>query len=183
MYNYILDRLPDAYEGYLIRTDFRIGVQINMALTDTELSNFEKQCIALGLLYGCGIPSDINLAVDGLSWFMNGGTMPGTHDEEDGPRSFDFQIDGTRIWSGFRRVYGLDLSRERLHWFHFLGMISDLGECAFTDVIGYRVAKIDKLPKDMQADYRRLKKMYELPEILDDESQEATDKFMSLLNG
>lgn len=182
MHDLILDRLPEAYEGHLIRTDFRIGIQINQALTDNALTDIEKQSVAFSLLYGKGIPSDLAVAADGLSWFMNGGAKPETSDNDE-PRSFDFEIDSPRIWSGFRRVYALDLSRAKLHWFEFLAMLSDLGECAFTDVIGYRVTKIDKLPKDMQGDYRRLRDLYKLPAVLDDESQQVADEFMAALKG
>ena len=30
MYNAMLDRLPEDYNGWLIRTDYRIGVQIQL---------------------------------------------------------------------------------------------------------------------------------------------------------
>ena len=37
MFNLLLDALPTEYEGYLIRTDYRIGIQISQALEDEEL--------------------------------------------------------------------------------------------------------------------------------------------------
>ena len=42
MYNIMLDGLPDEYEGYLIRTDFRIGMQISEAMNDVNLAEPEK---------------------------------------------------------------------------------------------------------------------------------------------
>ena len=32
MYNFLLDSLPEDYEGYLLRTDYRVGIQISQAL-------------------------------------------------------------------------------------------------------------------------------------------------------
>ena len=68
MYNAMLDRLPEDYNGWLIRTDYRIGVQIQLCISDPELSDNEKTAIALNLLYGRGMP-DLQTAIDGLSWF------------------------------------------------------------------------------------------------------------------
>ena len=39
MYNFLLDSLPEDYEGYLLRTDYRVGIQISQALEDEELSS------------------------------------------------------------------------------------------------------------------------------------------------
>ena len=47
MFNLLLDALPAEYEGYLIRTDYRIGIQISQALEDEELEPYEKIGIAL----------------------------------------------------------------------------------------------------------------------------------------
>ena len=61
MLNIILDGFPDEYEGYLIRTDFRVGMQISEALNDVDLAEPEKMMTALRLLYGNGIPPDLSL--------------------------------------------------------------------------------------------------------------------------
>ena len=53
MYNMLLDRLPTDYNGYLIRTSFRIGMQICMCLKDDNYTEEEKLGIAFDLLYGC----------------------------------------------------------------------------------------------------------------------------------
>ena len=37
MFNIMLDKLPSEFEGYLIRTDFRIGIQISQAIADVNL--------------------------------------------------------------------------------------------------------------------------------------------------
>ena len=56
MFNPLLDRLPEDYNGWLIRTDFRIGVQIQLCIADPELDDCDKTAVALGLLYGNGVP-------------------------------------------------------------------------------------------------------------------------------
>ena len=54
MFNMLLDRLPISYKGYLIRTDYRIGIQISLALDDPDLSDNDRVWVALSLLYGAG---------------------------------------------------------------------------------------------------------------------------------
>ena len=46
MFNMLLDRLPSSYKGYLIRTDYRIGIQISLALDDPDLSDNDRVWVA-----------------------------------------------------------------------------------------------------------------------------------------
>ena len=55
MFNLLLDRLPSDYKGYLIRTDYRIGIQISLALDDPELNENDRVMVALSLLFGAGM--------------------------------------------------------------------------------------------------------------------------------
>lgn len=71
--NIMLDGMPTEYEGYLIRTDFRIGMQISEALNDVNLADPEKMITAIHLLYGRSVPADPGVAEAGLRWFMRGG--------------------------------------------------------------------------------------------------------------
>ena len=71
MYNAMLDRLPEDYNGWLVRTDYRIGVQIQLCISDPDLTDSEKTWTALNLLYGRGVPPDLQTALDGLSWFLS----------------------------------------------------------------------------------------------------------------
>ncbi len=127
MLNIILDGFPDEYEGYLIRTDFRVGMQISEALNDVDLAKPEKMMTALRLLYGNGIPPDSDVAESGLRWFMAGGNPDEEHIPDGKPPTFDFEQDNRLLYSAFRARYGIDLTREGLHWFAFLAMLGDLG--------------------------------------------------------
>ena len=107
MYNFLLDSLPEDYEGYLLRTDYRVGIQISQALEDDELSPQERLAVAFSLLYGNGTPP-AEIAYQGLQWFLNGGNLPeqeeGQEDsgeEDPGIRFFSFDYDAARLYSGF----------------------------------------------------------------------------------
>ena len=186
MFNLLLDALPAEYEGYLIRTDYRIGIQISQALEDEELEPYEKIGIALSLLYGNGIPP-ADIAYAGLRWFLNAGldqpqdeedtgTAP---EEDDGIWYFSFDYDAARLYSGFRRAYGIELDRVEMHWFRFLSLLGDLGECAFTRVVDIRSADLSKMDKETKRAYAAMRRKVALPQPKSPEE----DEFMRQLQG
>lgn len=185
MLNIILDGFPDEYEGYLIRTDFRIGMQISEALNDVNLAEPEKMITALRLLYGNGIPTDPNVAESGLCWFMRGGNNDrGEEQTEDGkPPTFDFEQDNRLIYSAFRARYGIDLTRERLHWFAFLAMLGDLGGCSLSDIIGIRGADLSKMSDEQRRHYAKLQARFRIKPQLSDADLARIAEFEEKLGG
>ncbi len=184
MYNILLDRMPAEYDGYLIRTDYRIGIQIAAALEDDELEPYERLGVAFALLYGEGQPP-ADIAYKGLAWFLSGGAEPegksggAEGGESGGMQYFSFDHDATRLYSGFRRAYGIDLDKESMHWFRFLALLGDLGKCAFTQVLEYRTADLSKMDKETRRAYMAMRRKFALPQS---ESRE-TREFMAKLNG
>lgn len=183
MYNILLDRLPDNYNGFLIRTDFRIGLQIYACLNDKSLNDQERYLIALKLLYGNGIPGNIQVALDGLMWFLNLGEPI---DEKNKPISkkpvMDFEIDSSRIYSGFKSKFNIDLNKVRMHWFEFRYLLLELKDCHMSDVIEIRQKKIDKnMPLDQRIEYRKLKKLYSITDT-SAEDEEAQRQLINYLH-
>lgn len=185
MYNFLLDALPEDYEGFLIRTDYRVGIQISQALEDDELIPQERLAVAFALLYGNGTPP-AETAYEGLQWFLSGGNPApqesngeSSNDEDNGLRFFSFDYDAARLYSGFRKAYGIELDRERMHWFRFLILLGDLGDCAFTQVVHYRTADLSKLDKNTRKAYAKMRRLYALPQPESEEERE----FMAKLNG
>lgn len=181
MYNAMLDRLPEDYNGWLIRTDYRIGVQIQLCLSDSELSDSEKTGTALYLLYGNGMP-DLQTAIDGLSWFMScGNPAQNQTDGADEPAVYSFEHDAGRIVSAFRKVFGIDISREKLHWFQFVSMLGDLSNTAFTSVIDIRTTDVNDVDKKKRAEFTRMKNRFALSGQYTAEEQAEIDEFMERL--
>ena len=94
MFNMLLDRLPSDYKGYLIRTDYRIGIQISLALDDPELNENDRVMVALSLLFGAGMPP-IDVALEGLQWFIQCGDDKEI--EPGGKRLLWFDYDAARL--------------------------------------------------------------------------------------
>lgn len=156
----MLDRLPEDYNGWLIRTDYRIGVQIQLCISDPELSDSEKTAIALNLLYGRGMP-DFQTAIEGLGWFLSCGN-PVKDDGGNEPDVYSFEQDATRIVSAFKKVFGIDISRERLHWFEFVPMLGDLSGTAFTSVIDIRTTDASEVSEKKRDEFIRMKNRFSL---------------------
>lgn len=179
MFNYFLDRLPDEFEGYLIRTDFRIAVQIMLCFEDPDLSQTERIETALSLLYGNGIP-DIEKAYEGLIWFLNCGKEPDA-DREDVEKFTDFDIDSPMMYTAFKKNYQIDLKKDKLHWWDFNALLGDLGECAYTNVVKIRTKDLSECSSaDERRSYKKLKKQFKLPNTLSEEEREAIERFREL---
>ncbi|MDE7362764.1 MAG: bacteriophage Gp15 family protein [Oscillospiraceae bacterium] len=175
MFNIMLDRLPDSFEGYLIRTDFRIGIQISQALADVNLHDDEKIRVAAGLLFGEGLPP-FEKAVAGMQWFLAAGAAVGNTDAAEA-ECFNFEQDSAEIYTAFRARYGIDLSRERLHWFEFAAMLRDLGDCALTDIVKIRLADISKMTNAERDGYIKLKQKYAIRREMSDDERDALEEF------
>lgn len=188
MWNVLLDKFPTEYEGFRIDEAFQTGIQISQALQDPDLSDDERLAVALGLLYpsedGDGSPSslpDLKTAVDGLRWFLSGWYTDNRPKDEDKVPVTDFDIDQWRIYSAFLEKYGIDLNRSDMHYWAFMGLLSTLGECAYTNVIAIRQQKIDpKMDTRAKQALQEQKQIFaiEREEKLTEEEQEDVDAFM-----
>ena len=183
MTNIILDRLPTEYKGYLIRTSFRIGIQISLCLQDEDYSEEERVLIALNLLYGNGMPQDLDVAMEGLDWFISCG-----NDKKKGAvndkQLFYWDFDNERIFSSFLATYGIDLTKEDMHWFKFIAMIGSLNkDCAFNKAIEIRDYDMKDLSGKNRIAMQKMKNALTPERKLHKEEQEALDEFNALFDG
>lgn len=175
MFNMLLDRLPEDYNGYLIRTDYRIGIQIHLALEDPNLSERDRAWVALTLLYGAGMPP-LNTALDGLVWFLRCGDEKEM--EPGGKRLMWFDFDSARLYSSFRQTFGIELHKVRLHWFEFMSMLESLNEdSALSHAIQIRGTDTSKMKGKQKQDYERLKRNLTPAPALSDEEKDAVEAF------
>lgn len=183
MFNVLLDRLPDSYKGYLIRTDFRIGMQIITCLKDEELSEEERYSISLNLLYGNSIPQDLELALKGLMWFLNLGEEDDEIIKSNSKQKdiMDFEIDSSRIYSGFMSVLGIDLSKEKMHWFKFRYLLLELIKCHLSNVIEIRTQDTKDMSPKQKTELNRLKKLYSINKKEELERQKEIKQFLDSL--
>lgn len=186
MFNVLLDKYPEDYKGYPIDSDFQTGIQISQCLEDEELSEYERVAVACQLLFKV-FPEDINECIKGITWFLNGWETDNHKKSDSKERVIDFEQDQWRIYAAFKSQYGIDLNADKLHWFSFMGLLSNLEECAFTRIIGIRQQKITgKMTADERRALKEAKLIYSIRNAsgndLSQEEQKAVAEFMKYAN-
>lgn len=167
MENLLVNSLPDSVlvneDRFEIRPDYRTAVKFSSILMDTEATMWAKTWTALELYYPI-IPPDYEAAFSAICEFYNGG-MPMAN-RKGGRALYSFEYDAAYIYAAFYSQYGIDLQATNLHWWQFKGLFSSLGEdTEIIKIIGYRGAKInDSMSKEQKAFYRKMKKLYALPD-------------------
>lgn len=178
-FNVLLDPLPESWQGWLIRTDYRIGVQISLCLQDEDLSQEERAALALSLLYGEGVPP-LETALEGLSWFLSCGKPRREDLPESGPARFWFDFDSDRIAASFRKSFGVDLPRARMHWFEFMALLDCLDEdSSLSNAIQLRGTDTSGMKGRQRRAYERARKLLTPPVRFSEEEQAAIEDFFA----
>ena len=180
MYNMLTEKLPTKYKGYHINTDFKCGIKISLALDDWQLGDEERVLTALSLLYGEGIPDDMNVALDGLRWFLTCGKEADKAsysdiDDVDNAKesvnvkgddiSFDFEVDASNIYAAFLKNYNIDLTKTDMHWFQFIALFSNLKNTSLNDMMYYRTIDLSQYKGEQKAEIKALKERYKIHKI------------------
>lgn len=170
----MLSDLPDEWKGYQIEADFRIGLQISQLLYDSDYTEFERITGCIDLLY-YDIPESVEEAMQGITWFLNGWNHD-NFEKGDNVRCVDFDIDQWRIYSAFLNQYHINLSEADMHWWKFMGLLTSLNECAYTQVVGIRSEKINpKLSQKEKEAKKKAKRIYAIQNG-DDQDEMSTEE-------
>lgn len=161
------ERLPDNVnidgEKVHIDTDFRVGVAIETELL-SESPDVEG---LLNAFYPNGIPENIEAAAEQMMRFYAHTDRAENEDKEQvhsaKMRGYDFTQDADALMASFQQAYGIDLERENIHWWKFRRLMFGLpSETPFMQRVHYRIADIDKLPKEQRKHYRKMRRLYAL---------------------
>lgn len=145
MFNILLDDLPEKWNGYEVYTDLATGIQLSQCLMDDALREDEKLYTAVFLLFKGDFPREYNQIFEAIMWLLNGWNNDNVSKRAHRDNELDvmdFDMDSWRIHAAFRRQYGIDLGKESMHFWEFMGLLSNLDECAFTRVVEIRQKKI-----------------------------------------
>ncbi len=150
---------------YSIRTDFRVWLRISALFQDEALSLAERIAEALRLCYLPGqLPPSLSGALSAMVDFYQGafGNKEREKSSKSLPRCLDFQVDAPAIFADFWAEYGIDLSREKLHWHHFCALLSGLSpERKICRIMHYRMADLSQIgDKNRKNFYRKMKRLY-----------------------
>lgn len=162
-----------------INTDYRTGILFEQTLNDPVMPDNEKLNTVLQLYYGDAVFSllddmdTVQEALNGIMWFYRCGTdeTERTEMERDSSKAppFSYEHDAGYIYAAFFETYGIDLTKNRLHWWQFRALFLGLPETVlFCKIMGYRTMEIPaKIPKEKKRFYQHMKRLYKIPEPIE----------------
>lgn len=167
-YDFLTESFPTRVQigdrEYAVRTSFRCILGICSLFKDDLFTDMEKQIISLNLFYE-EVPDHWEPAIDEMMKFIRCYADEPENEEESKEETFDFEVDSSSIYSAFFQIYGIDLSKEEMHWFKFISMFENLNDGVpnLVNIMNIRQMKIDpNLPSEKRAELRRLKRRYSL---------------------
>lgn len=158
-------------ELFAVRYDFRVILEIFIAMSDKRLTDQERSYVVISMFYpdAENIP-DYNEAIQKMIWFINCGQedQPGTQ-----TRLVDWEKDYQIIISPVNRILGfesrsVEYDPEKntggLHWWTFMAAYREIGDCLFAQIVNIRNkrAKGKKLDKSEQEFYNRNKAIIDI---------------------
>lgn len=153
---------------YEIRTDYRVILDLLMALNDPELSDsnnkmsaYMQSRVILEIMFPDwdNIPKEyIQEALDKVAEFID----MGIGDDSKKPKTMDWEQDAPIIIPAINKVLNKEIRAEKyMHWWTFLGAYMEIGEGLFSNIIHIRQkkAKGKKLEKWEQDFYKENKSL------------------------
>ncbi|MGX8834932.1 bacteriophage Gp15 family protein [Amedibacillus sp. YH-ame6] len=190
--NILLNRFPDKVSiqevDYVIHTDFRIGIQFEMMMLQSSLSDMDKIVQSLALYYPI-YPQDIMKAMEQVLWFYNCGESFKNNENKKSSGSneqiFSYEQDQYMIYTAFLLYYQIDLNEiEYLHWWKFKQLFNELpDEAKIKKVMMYRSIHINSnMSKEQKQFYADMKSIYRLKNT-QNEKNKANNFGAILANG
>lgn len=136
--------------SYPIRSDYRAVLDILAAMNDPELTEADRVAVTLGIFYAAEIPEDTEAAIRACMTFIAGGRE---EKSQPGPRLVDWEKDFPWIVSPINRMLGKDIRGMEMHWWTFLSLYYEIGDCTFSQIVRIRDAQargksLDKADRD-----------------------------------
>lgn len=163
-----------------INTDFRISILFELLMQDNTVSKKEKILQSLQLYYpDLDKIKDFDKAIQDMLWFYRCGKELADSKEnnivERNNQIYSYEFDDDKIYSAFMEQYNIDLQDIKyLHWWKFKALFNALSEnTQFVKIMGYRAMNVNEIKdKKMKKQYRKLQKMYALPDMRTEEEKE-----------
>ena len=164
MYNKLPQYVYLKSEKFIINTDYRIFIEFEERMQ--EEGNKQVILDTLKSFYPAFFKiiskNLLKEAVDKFLWFYRCGKkdeeIPKKTSNKGDLRAFSYNHDDLYIWGEFHRSYGVDLTKDKIHWWKFKAMWLCLpNDCEFNKIKGYRTYK----GKDKEL--LELKDIYKLP--------------------
>ncbi len=174
---------------YPVHSDFRTVLKCNAVIEkEPELSQ-ESLLEILQMFYkDCVFFTEKH--IEKMFWFFSCGRekkkkkfprkIAGLNDKQ----SFDFEEDAELIYAGFQQQYGIDLQRERMHWWRFMILLDNFGaDTRLSKVMEYRTTDTanKKLGKEERAFFQAMQRYYGLDKavVVDEHTKQLEEALMN----
>lgn len=173
MTDLLTDALPTTWEGRRIDPDFRHMVWLLNTYRRAETDEEKVQLMHDAAERFFAEPvSDPQLpdAFASLMRFFRGcaddapGGEPPEADAGAGEITLDYHCDAAYVLGAFQQAYGIDLTRERVHWFRFRALFAALPEeTLMAKIMSWRTMDLSEYEGSMRAHYADLQERFALP--------------------
>ena len=183
--NILLDKLPQSTpNNYKIKTSYKQGIKFELLMQDNDLSKEEQVELALNLFYykkdlkEIHTEQELQTRIEDIIWFYKCGKEEKTSQNNENKREkqiYSYVFDADKIYSAFIQQYNIDLQKTNLHWWQFRSMFESLtDETQIVEIMGYRAMDLSKIKdKEERKRYRKLQKLYALPDMRTQEQKES----------
>lgn len=144
----LFERLPDTVEidgrKYRLDLDFRNVLRMIEIMSREDLLSEARNYLALKCVMR-KVPKNVGKAMTEVSAII----FPKTDKKADkGPKLTDYAQDADLIRAAFLQCYGINLWREKLHWFEFTGLLAGLPDGSrYIDIVGIRAKPLPEPTK------------------------------------
>ena len=142
---------------YKIDTDFRTALRCFDIIEDDEIDDYERAIAIIYLLFDF-IPKEeeVEKFLDKVKIYLQCGKTD--EEEQQTKKDMDFKQDYGLITSSFMSDYRMDLSKENLHFWHFITLLEGLTEkCSLN-----RVRELRTYDLSDEKDEKRKRKIQEM---------------------
>ena len=181
--NLLINKLPQHTDsGLRIRTDFRESIKFELLMQDKTIEDDKKIRMILNLYYyNQENIKDVKKALEEIVWFYKGGDKienktSGKNENNNKKQIYSYEFDAEYIYSAFMQQYKLDLnSIQYLHWWKFRALFINLSEdVLFSKIMQYRAVELSSIKdKEMKKFYKKMKRLYALPDMRTQEEKET----------
>lgn len=151
--------------SYAVNTDFRVWIEIEELLSSSEINIFERIQKVLCLCYKDKLPETLEKALNGVMQFYKCGKC---EDNNNSGKSsipiLSLSEDADMIGAAFYHDYGIDLWKDKIHWWQFYALLMSLEESdRIMQIMKYRAVDLNDIENKAQKKfYRKMKSLYRL---------------------
>ena len=117
---------------YKINTDFRNAIECNRIAEDGEINDIERALAIIYVLFGdegLNAINDYEELLKKAKLYLSCGEVNKKNTKEE--PDMDFVEDFSYIKTSFRSDYGINLDKEKMHWWEFYDLVNGLSNSEF----------------------------------------------------